>query len=57
VAAIGGGNDTVSHMARSRALAWLVTGPLGHVAAGIADWAAVAWKVLYARARGRKPDW
>jgi hypothetical protein len=41
----------------SRLAAWLVTGPLGHLVAGLADWSAVAWKVLYARARGRRPEW
>jgi hypothetical protein len=31
--------------------AWIVTGPLGHLYAGLADWATVL--VRYARARGR----
>jgi hypothetical protein len=35
-------------------LAWLVTGPLGHLVAGVADWAGVL--VRYVRARGRWED-
>jgi hypothetical protein len=31
--------------------AWIVTGPVGHLYAGVADWAGVL--VRYARARGR----
>jgi hypothetical protein len=31
--------------------AWIVTGPVGHLYAGVADWACVL--VRYARARGR----
>jgi hypothetical protein len=31
--------------------AWLLTGPLGHLYAGIADWLGLL--VRYARARGR----
>ncbi|MDP9399891.1 MAG: hypothetical protein M3P39_02865 [Actinomycetota bacterium] len=34
-------------------LAWLATGPLGHLAAGAADWAALLARVLRARLRGR----
>jgi hypothetical protein len=33
-------------------IAWLYTGPLGHLAAGIADW--VELLARYARARARK---
>jgi hypothetical protein len=33
-------------------LGWLYTGPLGHLAAGIADWA----ELLVRLARGRPPD-
>jgi hypothetical protein len=33
-------------------LGWLYTGPLGHLAAGIADWA----ELLVRLARGRTPD-
>jgi hypothetical protein len=35
---MGGPHDTVAPM-RSRFAAWLVTGPLGHLWAGVADWA------------------
>jgi len=31
--------------------AWIVTGPLGHLYAGLADWAAILLRL--ARARGR----
>lgn len=40
-----------------RFAAWLVTGPLGHLAAGALDWGAIGWKVAYARARGRPVQW
>jgi hypothetical protein len=29
---------------RHRIAAWVVTGPLGHLAAGIADWAVALWR-------------
>jgi hypothetical protein len=32
-----------------RFAAWAVTGPLGHLVAGVADWAAALWR--YARDR------
>ncbi len=31
--------------------AWVVTGPVGHLYAGVADWSGIL--VRYARARGR----
>jgi hypothetical protein len=31
---------------RQRIAAWAVTGPLGHLAAGIADWALALWRYL-----------
>jgi hypothetical protein len=31
---------------RERLTAWVVTGPLGHLAAGIADWASAVWRHL-----------
>lgn len=31
--------------------AWIVTGPVGHLYAGVADWAGVL--IRYVRARGR----
>jgi hypothetical protein len=36
---------------RSRFAAWLVTGPLGHLGAGVADW--VSLVASWARARTR----
>jgi hypothetical protein len=41
--------------ARTRMAAWLVTGPLGHLAAGVVDWAELFGSWLWARARGRDP--
>ena len=38
---------------RRRLAAWFVTGPLGHLAAGVADWAALLWQL--ARDRLRRP--
>jgi hypothetical protein len=35
--------------------AWIVTGPLGHLYAGIADWVAVLAHYARARARGEPP--
>jgi hypothetical protein len=35
-----------------RFAAWLVTGPLGHLAAGLADWVALLWAVAQARRQG-----
>lgn len=40
----------------SRRLAtWYVTGPLGHLVAGVADWGELLGRYLWARARGRDP--
>ena len=39
----------------TRARAWLVTGPLGHLAGGLLDWASLLARVARARARGRDP--
>jgi hypothetical protein len=39
----------------ARLAAWLVTGPLGHLAAGIADWAELLARWLWSRGRGRRP--
>jgi hypothetical protein len=33
-------------------LAWLYTGPFGHLAAGFADWAELLARHAWARARG-----
>ena len=38
-----------------RMTAWYFTGPLGHLVAGVADWAALLGRYLWARARGRDP--
>jgi hypothetical protein len=37
----------------TRALAWIYTGPLGHLYGGLADWGTLLGKVLLARARTR----
>jgi hypothetical protein len=29
---------------RERFAAWLVTGPLGHLASGLADWVVLLWR-------------
>jgi hypothetical protein len=36
------------------AAAWLVTGPIGHLVAGIADWIEVLARYARARARGKR---
>ncbi len=36
-------------------LTWLYTGPLGHLAAGVADWAGLLARYGWARVRGRDP--
>jgi hypothetical protein len=41
--------------ARRRLAAWLVTGPLAFLVAGIVDWLALLASYLWARARGREP--
>jgi hypothetical protein len=33
-------------------LAWLYTGPLGHLAAGVVDWAELVIRYAWSRARG-----
>jgi hypothetical protein len=40
---------------RERVAAWLYTGPLGHLAAGVADWAELLARYWWARLRGRDP--
>jgi hypothetical protein len=37
---------------RSRLAAWLVTGPLGHLWAGVLDWAELVARWLRTRVRG-----
>jgi hypothetical protein len=39
----------------TRFAAWLVTGPVGHFVAGMADWAELLARYWWARARGRDP--
>jgi hypothetical protein len=34
-----------------RFAAWFVTGPLGHLASGIADWAVLIWAALMRKMR------
>jgi len=36
---------------RERATAWLLTGPLGHLAAGVVDWTVAVWRYRRSRAR------
>jgi len=38
-----------------RVAAWLVTGPLGHLVAGVVDWAILVGRYAVARLRGRDP--
>ena len=40
---------------RERLAAWVVCGPVGHAAAGLADWAVLLARYWWARARGRDP--
>jgi hypothetical protein len=40
---------------RERAAAWYYTGPLGHLVGGVADWAQMLSRYLWARLRGRDP--
>jgi hypothetical protein len=35
-----------------RFAAWLLTGPVGHLAAGLADWVALMWAAAQARRHG-----
>ncbi len=41
---------------RTRAAAWIVTGPIGHAYGGGVDWALLATRWAWARARGRDPQ-
>jgi hypothetical protein len=47
-AAMGGHHDTVAPMLR-RLAAWLVTGPLGHLVAGVIDWGVLLLRWLWSR--------
>jgi hypothetical protein len=42
---------------RLRVAAWVVTGPLGHLWAGVAVWAELLVRYGWARLRGREPRW
>jgi hypothetical protein len=54
--AIGRQTIELTGMPPHRAIAArLVTGPVGHLAAGVADWAVLFGGWLWARARGRAP--
>jgi hypothetical protein len=37
----------------TRALAWIYTGPIGHLYGGLADWVALLWRLALARAQER----
>ena len=37
-----------------RFAAWFVTGPLGHLASGIADWAVLIWRSLMRKMRNHR---
>ncbi len=39
----------------TRIAAWVVTGPLGHLYGGAADWATLVARFAWARARGKDP--
>jgi hypothetical protein len=41
---------------RERFAAWFVTGPLGHLASGLADWAVALWTAAKLRARSKTQD-
>jgi len=49
-------DDTVPAVL-TRLAARLLTGPVGHLLAGLVDWAAVLGKVLWARVRRRPVRW
>jgi hypothetical protein len=40
---------------RVKVAAWVVTGPVGHLWAGVADWATLLARYGWARARRREP--
>jgi hypothetical protein len=42
---------------RVRVAAWVVTGPLGHLWAGVADWVSLLARYGWARVRGREVRW
>jgi hypothetical protein len=42
---------------RVRLAAWMVTGPAGHLWAGVCDWLELLARYGWARVRGREPTW
>ncbi len=38
----------------TRLAAWIVTGPVGHLYGGVADWLGLLTRLAWARARGRR---
>jgi hypothetical protein len=40
---------------RTRLAAWLATGPVGHLVAGVLEWGRLLRRYLWARVRGRDP--
>jgi hypothetical protein len=38
-----------------RLAAWLLTGPVGFLVAGVIDWVVLVWRYVWARARGHEP--
>jgi hypothetical protein len=43
-------NDTNQRV--QRFAAWFVTGPLGHLVSGVADWVALLWTLAQSRRQG-----
>lgn len=37
----------------TRALAWIYTGPIGHLYGGLVDWLVLLWRLALARVRAR----
>lgn len=48
--------DTGALPIRTRAAAWIVTGPLGHLYGGAVDWAVLVARLSWARVRGKDPE-
>jgi hypothetical protein len=49
--AIRGGTTIQSGVVTTRLAAWLYTGPVGHLAAGVADWVTLLARLVWSRAR------
>ena len=54
---VGHGPANVSVRPVERLATWYYTGPLGHLVGGLLDWLMVVRKLLWAKARGRAPEW